>query len=326
MNRIWNHIAVLLLVTVVLCVSGCGSGTHSDISVGRFEQVLLETPEASLRSELARFRKEYPTHLLRIDPDDESFMAMVKEFRSDAVAHEVYDTVQRYYADLSWLESDLSKALSKAHDLDAEIVYNKFVTFITNEGYAMRVRADRESRSVTIAIDEYVTQRMRPYGYFGEPLYIVRQCGAEHIVPDCMAEIVRQHIALPSQEMSLLDYMVAEGKVIYFLKKVLPKTDDTILFRYTKEQMQWMEANEANVWAYFVHNQLLYERDFGRLHNFVDEAPKTNAFHESAPRTHSYLGWHIVSKYAKKQSKMTLKELLEETDSQRILQESGYRP
>lgn len=327
MSRFQGYIASLLLATVIVCVSSCNrQDTLDDFVIGRFEKVLLETPDASLQSELARFRKDYPTPLLRIFPDDERFMSMVSEFRSDAIAHEVYDTVQRYYADLSWLQSDLVKALSKAQDLDSEIVYNQFVTFISNAGYATRVSADRDSRSVSIAIDEYVTQHMRSYGYFGEPLYIVRQCGAEHIVPDCLAEIVRQHIALPSQEMTLLDYMVAEGKVIYFLKKVLPKNDDTILFRYTNDQMQWMEANEANVWAYFVHNQLLYEHDFGRLHNFVDDAPKTNAFHDSAPRTPSYIGWHIVSLYAKKQSKLSLKELLEETDAQKMLQESGYRP
>ncbi|MBR1793321.1 MAG: hypothetical protein IJ764_06765 [Bacteroidales bacterium] len=327
MSRWGSHIWGLLCLAVLVCIWGCNHpASRYGVTVARFEQVLLDTSESDLPIVLEQFRRQYPSPLLHIYPEDERYMSMVSEFRADTIAREVYDTVMRYYPTLSWLEQELDKALIKAYDLDTAITYPIFITYISNAGYATRVTADSESGSVTIAIDEYVTQHMRPYGYFGEPMYIVRQCGAEHIVPDCMSEIARQHIALPSQEMTLLDYMVAEGKVMYFLKLVLPNVEDSVLLRYTTSQLQWMDRNESNVWAYFIHNNLLYERDYGRLHNFIDDAPKTNAFQESAPRTHAYVGWHIVSRYIKKHPRLTLRQLFEETDSQKILYESGYRP
>ena len=119
--------------------------------------------------------------------------------------------------------------------------------------------------------------------------------------------------------------MISEGKVLYFLDKVLPDVDDNIKIRYSKEQMKWAEENEGNIWTYFIQNNLLYEKDLNRFHNFVDEAPKTNAFKDSAPRTTEFIGWQIVRKYMENNN-CSMKELFANTDSQSILQASKYKP
>ena len=60
--------------------------------------------------------------------------------------------------------------------------------------------------------------------------------------------------------------------------------------------------------------------------NIIDDAPKTNAFGDgSAPRTTDYIGWQIVRAYMKK-SGCTMQQLFEETDSQKLLTQSGWRP
>lgn len=325
-----RHIAILpwlaVAFVVALSLSGCRhNASQGAVHIERFEQVLLNSPSETLADSLASFARRCPTPLLRIFPDDEQYMQLVMGFRSDSVVHMVNDTIVRHLGDLAWLEQSLYEALARAYKLDTAITCSTFVTYISNAGYANRVAADSYSRSMTISIDEYVSPQMQAFGYFGEPLYIVRQCTPEHIAPDCMSELVRQHIAMPEGEMTLLDYIVAEGKVQYFLHKVFPRVADSTLFRYTDSQMQWMEANEANVWGYFVQNKMLYSHDYGRLRNFIDDAPKTNAFHESAPRTVEYIGYRMVSRYMKK-SGITFHQLLGETDGHKILYESGYRP
>jgi uncharacterized protein YjaZ len=71
---------------------------------------------------------------------------------------------------------------------------------------------------------------------------------------------------------------------------------------------------------------MLYSTDLVSFHNLIDDAPKTNAFGDgSAPRTTSYIGWQIVRRYMKK-SGTSMSSLLEETDSRKILTESGWRP
>ena len=62
-----------------------------------------------------------------------------------------------------------------------------------------------------------------------------------------------------------------------------------------------------------------------RFHNLIDDAPKTNAFRDSSPRTTDYIGWQIVSRYMKN-SGISMQQLLEEADAQKILSQSNYRP
>ena len=160
----------------------------------------------------------------------------------------------------------------------------------------------------------------------GVPSYIERLSRPQYMAADCMAAIARAHIAMPDAAMTLLDYAIAEGKVLYFLEQAMPNTPDTIRLRYTKAQLQWMENNTEQVWAWIIQNNVLYSSDLGQFHNLIDEAPKTNAFGEgSAPRTPAYIGWQIVRRYMKK-SGDSMQQLFEQTDSRHILTTSAWRP
>lgn len=87
-----------------------------------------------------------------------------------------------------------------------------------------------------------------------------------------------------------------------------------------------MEENLENVWGWLIQNNVLFTTDLSQIRNLIDDAPKTNAFGEgSAPRTGDYIGWQIVKKYIKKTG-CSISELFAETDSQKILEQSGWRP
>ena len=190
--------------------------------------------------------------------------------------------------------------------------------------YDMRVGCN--SHELVISLDQYILPYTEKFNYFNSPLFLVQQSRRQYLVADCMEAIGRQHIAIPQEgEMTLLDYMVAEGKAIYFAQQTLPDAPDSILMRYTSEQMDWMKKNEEHVWAYFLQNKLLYDTDYMRFHNLIDDAPKTNAFRDSSPRTPYYIGWKIVSRYVENTG-VSMDELFEETDAQKILSQSNYRP
>lgn len=315
----------------MLVLAGCkgkeGRHNEGDISIKRFEQVLFETPSDKLHDALSTFAAEFRSPLLNVYPDDQQFMAQLSGFIADSTVRDIYRITNNRYRNLYWLESELTGALERARELDSEIEYENFATFISGTfDYDRRVVVSRETGSVLVSIDQYALGDMERYSYFGLPMFIVERCDSVYLASDIMAEIARQHTAMPDEEnITMLDLMIAEGKVLYFLDQVMPKKEDCIKIRYTEEQMAWMKANESNVWAYFIQNNLLYEKDYARYHNFVDEAPKTNAFKDSAPRTTQYIGWQIVRKYMAN-SKSTMKELFDNTDSQAILAASKYKP
>lgn len=312
---------------LVGCKGKDGKHNEGDITIKRFEQVMFETPTDKLPDALRAFSNEFKSPLLNIYPDNMQYMAQLYDFIADSTVRDIYRITNGKYANLYWLESELTDALKKAREINDEIEYNWFSTFIScNFDYTQRIIAPRETKSVLINIDQYALGEMEKYNYFLTPMYIVEMSDSAYLASDIMAEIARQYTAMPDEDnVTMLDLMIAEGKVLYFLDQVMPKKDDCVKIRYSKEQMDWVKAHESNVWAYFIQNNLLYEKDFSRYHNFIDEAPKTNAFKDSAPRTTHYIGWQIVRKYMEN-SKSTIKELFENTDSQNILQVSKYKP
>ena len=320
----------LLSICLILSVAGCqhrNSTEHheGDLSINRFEQLLFQTDRNDLPQKLTEVANIYNCHLLKIYPNDPQYMQMLQGFVSDPVVKEVYRITDSCYPTLYELEHNLTKALEKAAKLHPDIHCSKCFSLVTCD-FDYNSRVTFEDGEMLISLDQYALPYFQKFGYFQTPLYIVAQCTPANILPDCMAAIARNHIALPSTEQpSLLDYMIMEGKVLYFIDQVLPDTPDSLKIRYTKEQMHWMESNEKMVWAYFVQNKVLYEDDYMRIHNFIDDAPKTNAFKDSAPRTTQYIGWQIVKAYMKKTHK-SMKALFENANSQEILTQSCYRP
>lgn len=317
---------------VSLLASAChGTATDNrhregDIEVMRLERVIMDSEAAQLESALQQFADTLASPLLTLLPDDPQFMAMVMQYRSDSTMLLLDSLVRQRYGSLTWLERALTDGVARLAEQDPAIRLRKVATYIGSGGYPDRVHADRESGTVTVAIDQYVAPMLERYGYLGDPLYQVHLSDSAYLATDCLAALAQEYIAMPPEPWSLLDYMVAEGKELYLLDLALPRTADSIKIRYTSDQMRWMERHEEKVWATLLQNQVLFSTDVTRFHNLIDEAPKTNAFgNESAPRTVEYIGWKIVRQYMKR-SGSSLHALLEETDARKILNESGYRP
>ena len=319
---------ILLSACSIICMlmtTACHQQRSQDVNILRFDKVLFETPVEQLQTKLLNLGNDFGTELLNVQPNNPEFMQMLAGFVQDPTMKDVYRITDSVFGDMKPESEALGKALAKAEELYPMIRYDKVYAFVSGTfNYDMRVGVN--SHELVISLDQYILPNTQRYNYFGTPLYLVKQSRREYLVSDCMQAIGRQYIEIPQEgDMTMLDYMVAEGKAIYFAQQTLGKTPDSILMRYTTDQMEWMKKNEENVWTYLLQNKVLYDVDFMRFHNLIDDAPKTNAFNESAPRTPYYIGWRIISLYAQKTG-CTMQELFNETDSQKILRLSNYRP
>lgn len=332
-NSIKVSIAALLSLLLIVAFAACrqhqqrsATSRGDNIHIVRFDKMLFDTPPAQLRDTLIRHQNDYACNLLNVHPDDPQLMAQMIDYAQDPYVRQLYDSVQVHFADLSWLEADLTRALQRLSRQGVTLNYSRYIAFVSATlDYDYRVVAD--GQTLLIALDQYVVKGLQQYGYMGLPQYIVNLCDPRYLTVDCVAAMGRAavEIAAEGADMTMLDFMIADGKTLYFTDCALPKTADTLKLRYTQQQLAWMEANEANVWAYLIQNDLLFEKDYTRFNNLIDEAPKTNAFRDSAPRTAQYIGLQIVKQYVKK-SGCTLTELLAETDSRKILNTSNYHP
>lgn len=316
---------ITMALAGVLLLAACHRTPDEAVPLHRFEKVLFDTPADQLPARLAEAKSgEFGTDLLTLYPDDPAFMEMLAGFVQDPVMRDIYRITDSLFGDMQEESHQLGSALAKARELLPEARYDKVYTYVSGSfDYSRRVVCN--SHELMISLDQYAIPCMQHYEYFNTPLYLVLQSRRQYLPTDCMTAIARERIVLPEQTLTLLDYLIAEGKAVYFAQQTLPGAADSLLLRYTSAQLEWIEQNEENVWGYFLQNNLLYETDYMRFHNFIDDAPKTNAFRESCPRTTDYIGWRIVSMYAKNTG-CTMQELFDQSDAQEILARSGYRP
>jgi hypothetical protein len=81
----------------------------------------------------------------------------------------------------------------------------------------------------------------------------------------------------------MIDFMVAQGRELYFLDKILPDTPDTLKIGYSATQLEWCRNNEKNLWSFFIDNKLLFSFDPNLMNKYVNDGPTTNGFPRESP-------------------------------------------
>ena len=162
------------------------------------------------------------------------------------------------------------------------------------------------------------------------PQYISRRFTPENIAPRVVETYIREELYPESDAIvSLLDKMVYNGKVLYLMQKSLPTIPDSLLIGYTDAQSAWCKNYEADIWAYFIDEKLIFESDYLKIQKFLTDAPFTPGLGEnnqSAPKLGVWVGWQIVKNYMDKHPDLEPKDLLALQDGQKILKDSGYKP
>lgn len=161
----------------------------------------------------------------------------------------------------------------------------------------------------------------------GVPDYILMRYEKEYIVPMSMLLLTQKQNKTDDSDQSLLADMIFYGKSYYMTKMTIPCTPDSLLIGYTAQEMKDINENEHIIWANFLENDLLYETSHFMKNKFIGERPKTFEISQQCPgRIGIWVGWQIVKSYMDKNPEVTLQELMETTDAQKIFSRSKYKP
>jgi len=178
-----------------------------------------------------------------------------------------------------------------------------------------------------IGLDLYLGPNFKEYKTYGIPAYKSARMTKEHISVDCMKAYARIHLFENSKQNNFLDEIIENAKTLYFLDAMLPNKADHLKMGFTENQLNWCVQNEQNIWAFFIDKQILYSADYEITRKFTQDGPFTLAFSKEAPAMiGNWIGWQIIRSYMDKNSDLSLQDLLRETDAQKILKKSGYKP
>ena len=294
------------------------------VEIHRYEKALFTINPENLRKGLPAIAGEFKIFLgdQYLDPVN---LTRLQSFISDTAMQALYRATMHRYPDLSEHNTELTKAFRYFKYYFPEKVTPNVYTYISGLDIDNPVRYS--DHGLVIGLDLFLGSSEPIYSRSGLPLYKIARMTNQQIAPDCMAEIGRSLVVIDEQKQRLLDLIVAEGKVLFFEELTLPDLADYIKIGYTSTQFDWCKANEAQIWAFLVENNLLFTTDPEAVGKLLTDGPFTAGFGKESPgRIGAWVGWQIVRNFMQRNPELSLAGLMKETDSQKILEGSRYKP
>lgn len=314
----------LFLIVILASCNNVSKNNQAAITgdIRRYEVSLFNIDTTRFEKGVAGIYPQYRVFLGDKLPDDKG-MRNLKDFVTDPEIRKVYEYTMQVFPDVQWLNQGFNKAFANYRELLPGKPVPQVYTYIS--GFDIQAPIKYTDSALIIALDLFLGSNYEPYREMGFPVYITNRLSKEYIMADCFREIAWANLP-PVSTTTLLDAMIEQGKTIYFAELMLPGEKDEYLLKYTPEQMDWVTANERNLWTFIIDNQLLYSTDAKAITMFMTDGPFTSGFAPESPsRTGHWIGWQIVRSYMQKTG-TPLQDLLKDTDSQKILQQSGYKP
>jgi hypothetical protein len=229
------------------------------------------------------------------------------------------------FGDFQKENKELTKAFRYYSYYFPEKIVPKVITIIS--GFSYPVVCD--STSLGISLDMYLGPAYRFYSTLEPPLpnYLRSRMHKNYLVCDAMKGWAESDYGIDESSARMIDFMISNGRILYFLDKVVPETPDSIKTGFTDAQVEWCKANEKRIWSFFVDNKLLFSIDPNLMNKYVNEGPTTNGFPKESPgNIGKFIGWKIVQSFMKNHPEISLQQLMEEKDLIRIFNESKYKP
>lgn len=332
----------LILLVICAVLNGCiGDSSNApdvshielDIKIRRFDQDLFALDTHQLEAGMQRMAQMYPemfplfaVNIIHdVTNPKETPLEAVRGFLTAPEIRHLYDTVQQVYGDLRWLERDLTQMFKyyKHYFPDKPVpevvaIVSEFVTDAFTAGDSL----------CGIGLDMYLGEDYPAYhaNENTKPAYIRRQFQKDYIAVR-LAKAIAQNLNDAPPGERLLDQMLHNGKLLYVVDRLLPKVPDSLKMGYTREQMEGCYANEQEVWARLLEQNLLYSTDARKLKKLVSPSPNAPVVFQEAPgEIGNWIGWRIVEAYMKRHPDTTLEAMLSLTDAQKFLEQSKYKP
>lgn len=325
-----NKSVFLLAMLVMLFACDSSRDLNVDVSdvdvtvdIKRYGQAIFEMDKEKMTtSRVEVLHEDYPFFIdQNIDTSD---VAALQDFVDDPVNRQLYDTVQNKFSDLDQLENEIELMFKHLKhyfpDYDLPAIYS----YISSLNYKNPVIL--KDANLIIGLDMYLGRDVEFYDMVGAPKYKSRWFVPERIVPDICEEFIKKNVQ-PPEDPALIDLMLEKGKILYLMEALMPDKEEKYIIRYTDKQLKWIKENEVFVWGLIVEEDLLFSKDRAKIKNFVDDGPFTSTISKKAPpRIAEWLGWKMVKKYMDENQDVTMRGLLQEQNSQKVLKKSNFKP
>ncbi len=328
---------IILIVVVAVVVFSCQrnplkidvSSLDVNFRFESFEDDLFMLKD-SVDEKISSIENKYPEFLpiftyqmIQIGgSEDSGFVDQLESFINDTLVANLKERAD-LVINKDQLKTDLSDAFRYYHHHFPEKLVPAIYTCISGFNQSI-VMTDS---LIGISLDKYLGADCVYYSQLGIANYKVKNMTPQKIVPDAIYAWGMTEFPFDESKTHLIDHMVYEGKLLYFMDAILPELTDSLKIGFSQDQLNFCESSEEAMWTYLAENNLLFSSDRMDIKRYVDDAPYTSSFTSNSPgRTGAWLGWQIVRAYMSKNNRVSLGQLMLNDDYQSILNDSGYRP
>ena len=285
-----------------------------EIMVDRFDQAFFETPIQNL----PKLKRKYPAFFPVGVPDSVWTNKM-----QNPQWKQLYNEVQKKYPDFNTQKAEIEDLFRHIKYYYPKTKTPKVITLIYDMDVEYKtVYADS---LVLISLEMYLGKNHKFYEF---PEYQKQTFEPFQILPDIVQDFSFDKIKPPTQK-DLLSLMIYAGKQLYFKDALLPEYSDEDKIGYTKTQLEWAIAHQADTWRFFIDQNLLYNTDSKLSQRFIAPAPFTKfglvSDSETTGKMGAWIGWQIVRTFMDNNKDVPLQKMLV-MDATEIFQKSKYKP
>lgn len=257
---------------------------------------------------------------------DSLYKPQVLSFVNDKDINEANKYIKKIYSDAYFdeLTQNTTECVKRfKYHFPKKPTPKNIITCVTGWNYSMAY----SDNSLIIGLDMYLGDTAKFYRMLNLPKYQTKNFTKDHILPDMMRAWLLTEFDNSEPINTLINHTIFYGKLYYALNALLPNTADSLIFSYSEKQIKYCTKYEKQLWGYFAEKNRLYENDLKILRELTSDGPFTGAISKDCPpRIAMWVGWQIVKSYMKNNKLVTLSDLMNETDAQKILSKSKYRP
>ncbi len=279
---------------------------------------------ADIQKKYPDFYRDYFAGVLRLgNPDDQEFNVPLAGFLNDVYIKQLADEAALVYSQTDDLEKTLTDAFRRYHHFLPQATVPKVVFCITALNYAV-VATDSV---MAIGLDMFLGSDFEPYRALGYPDYVCKRKDKPHMIPEVLTGWLMSEFPKDINRLSMIDHMVYKGKIAFMVQVMLPDISDEFLFGFTKEQVEFIAGNEAQIWGNLIEKKLLFTEDKKEIQKIMEEAPFAAGMPREVPgRIGVWVGRNIVKSYLEKNENVSLENLMNNEDYKTIFTRSGYKP
>ena len=330
--------SILVILTVLLCA--CQGGREYfpkdieavEVEIVRFDSAQLAVHPDSVRQGIEQLYADYEEFMpmfvegiLRLPTEDTAYLCeLYGNFLTDTMMGfaQTNALVQEKFANIDSLQKSINIAFSRLHYLYPEWEIPKVYLFVSGFNSSVMYY----DNIMGVGVDMYLGS---DYPYYNQVVYNYQKqtMRKECVVGDMMSMYIANHVAYNSKYNRLLEQIIFRGKQMFLLSQLLPDEPAWEVIGYSKEQWDWCEQYERAIWNRIMEKRDLFKTESTIISSYLNEGPFTAEISQESPgRLGLWVGWQIVDSYMRNNEEVSIQELLSESDAQKILEQSFYKP